>query len=185
MSMFLSGGEVLLTIANVMLSGADSVPAHLLGAHAGKTDVFSWDGDKFVPYLNLPTTQGYANIVLELPCSEISVDGLACADRIKDRLLLVAQGEGSGMQTIVFNSFNGTREATHLVVQMSTPAAAPSEEGVRLKGKREKVIEELKPGLAVCLRWRIPRRKRKNEEEETVFLRQEGGGDSGLKRTRK
>jgi hypothetical protein len=45
--------------------------------------------------------------------------------------------------------------------EQSTPAAAPSEEGERLEEKREKVIEELKPGLAVCLRCR-----NKTEEDE-------------------
>ena len=123
MSIFASEEEVLLSIANVKLSGADSVPPHLLGAHAGKTDVFSWDGNKFVPYLNLPTRQGYANLVLELPCSGNSIDGLPCAHRTRERLLMVAQGEGNGMQIIALDSFNGTREATHLVLQPSQPAA--------------------------------------------------------------
>ncbi len=41
------------------------------------------------------------------------------------------------------------------------PAAAPSEEKERLEEKREKVIEELKPGSAVHLR-----RKNKTEEDE-------------------
>jgi hypothetical protein len=50
--------------------------------------------------------------------------------------------------------------------ELSTPAAASSEERKkRLEEKREKVFEELKPGLSVCLRWRRPRRKRERERE--------------------
>jgi hypothetical protein len=67
--------------------------------------------------------------------------------------------------------------------EVSTPAVAPSEERERLEEKREKVIEELKPGLAVCLRCkndtkedergRMMKRKlcsqdRKEEEKEDI-----------------
>ncbi len=77
--------------------------------------------------------------------------------------------------------------------ELSTPAAAPSEErGKRLEEPREKVIVELKPGLAVCLRWRRPRRRERERENERMKKRKscssdrkEGEGDSGLGRKRK
>jgi hypothetical protein len=73
--------------------------------------------------------------------------------------------------------------------ELSTPAATPSEESERLEEKREKVIEELKPGLSVCMRWRRPRRTRERERMKKRKLcssdRKEGGDDSGLGRKRK
>jgi hypothetical protein len=73
--------------------------------------------------------------------------------------------------------------------ELSTPAATPCEESERLEDKREKVIEELKPGLSVCLQEKTEEDKRERERMKKRKLcssdRKEGGGDSGLGRKRK
>ena len=116
MSVFTSGQEILLAVANVELIGANAVPLNLQEMHAGTTDIFSWDGTRFIPFLNLPIRQGYANMILDIPCRGLSVDGSLCASRTSERLVLVAQGEDNGIQTIALDTVNATRHATHLKI---------------------------------------------------------------------
>ena len=116
LSVFSSGNEVLLSVANVKLMMGDAVPAsaHLQAQHRGTTDLFQWNGTMFVPYLTMDTPQGYANAILEVPCTGESLDGLGCGNRHVQRLVLVAQGEATGLETMVLDYLNATRVATHV-----------------------------------------------------------------------
>eukprot|EP00961_Rhodomonas_salina_P037886 508903-Rhodomonas_salina.1 len=99
--------EQLLTLANV----------HDVSVTNGTCDVYKWDGSKFRPYLELPTTHAHALTVLTAPCATNNPGGPLCDRAASERMVIAVNGIGSGSEVFRFSSLNATTFATHLQME--------------------------------------------------------------------